>query len=88
MSLSPVQALGVVAAAVTLINIPFGFWRAGARKFSLRWFLAVHLPVPVVVGLRMLANLGWGLLTFGVLIAAFFLGQLLGGLIRRLSRRT
>ena len=38
MSLSPVQALGVVAAAVTLINIPFGFWRAGARKFSLRGF--------------------------------------------------
>ena len=44
--------LWTVAAAVLLINLPFGFWRAGVRKFSPAWFVAVHAPVPLAVGLR------------------------------------
>jgi hypothetical protein len=45
------------------MNLPFGFWRAGARRFTLPWFLAVHAPVPLVVGVRALAGLGWRLTT-------------------------
>ena len=72
-----------VAVAVLLLNLPFGYWRAGVPKFSRPWFLAVHLPVPVVIALRLCCNLGWHPLTFVALIGAFFLGQLLGGLLRR-----
>jgi len=72
-----------VAAAVVALNLPFGFWRAGVKKFSRAWFLAVHLPVLGVIALRLSCRLGWHPLTFAVLVSAFFLGQLLGGVLRR-----
>ncbi len=72
----------VAAAAVLALNLPFGFWRAGVGKFSARWLVAVHAPVPLVVAIRVLAGLGWHLITFPVLIAAFFTGQFLGGRLR------
>ena len=76
-----------VALAVLAVNIPFGFWRAGVRKFSAAWFLAVHIPVLIAIGVRLLSKLGWSFATFPVLISAFFLGQLLGGLLRRLWKK-
>jgi len=76
-----------VWAATLILNLPFGFWRAGVRKFSLRWFLAVHAPVPLIVVLRLAAGLGWRLSTFPVLVGAFFGGQLLGGRIRAAIKR-
>ncbi|MGD1002246.1 MAG: hypothetical protein ABSA67_16280 [Candidatus Brocadiia bacterium] len=69
---------------ILVINVPFGFWRAGVRKFSLSWFLAVHVPVIIGIGLRILSKLGWSLATFPALVGAFFLGQFLGGKLRRL----
>lgn len=72
-----------VAAAVLALNLPFGYWRAGVRPFSRPWFLAVHLPVPAVVALRLAFRLGWHPLTFAVLVGAFFVGQWLGGAFRR-----
>jgi hypothetical protein len=76
-----------VASATLILNLPFGFWRAGVRKFSVAWFLAVHAPVPMIVGLRLAAGLGWRLSTFPVLVGAFFGGQLLGGRIRSAMKR-
>jgi hypothetical protein len=74
--------------AILVINVPFGFWRAGVRKFSLPWFLAVHVPVIIGVGLRVLSKLGWSLATFPALVGSFFLGQFLGGKLRQLWKRT
>lgn len=74
--------LATVAVAVLVVNLPFGFWRAGVKRFTLRWFLAIHAPVPVVVGLRALLGLGWQLSTVPVLAGAFFAGQFLGGRLR------
>ena len=79
------MSLWVVAVLVFLINLPFGFWRAGVEKLSRRWFLAVHLPVPLVVALRVFSGLGWRPVSFPVLIGAFFLGQYVGGRLRRPS---
>ncbi|HRH42937.1 MAG TPA: hypothetical protein PKY82_15010 [Pyrinomonadaceae bacterium] len=75
--------LWTVAAIVFLVNLPFGFWRACVPKFSRQWILAIHLPVPIVIALRIFSGLGWAFITFPVLIGAFFLGQFLGGLIAR-----
>lgn len=75
--------LALVALAVFAFNLPFGFWRAGVRKFSPAWFLAVHLPVPMVIALRYLSGLGFQLYTYPVLVFAFFAGQFLGGRIRQ-----
>lgn len=76
-----------VAAAVLVLNLPFGFWRAGVPRFSRSWLLAVHVPVPVVVALRLLSGLGFQLATFPLMVGAFVGGQLIGGAIRRLSTR-
>jgi hypothetical protein len=73
--------LVVIAAVVLLLNLPFGYWRAGAKRFSLQWFLAVHVPVPLVIGLRLVSGIGWQLATFPVVIGAFFGGQFLGGFL-------
>ena len=72
-----------VAVAVLLINVPFGFWREGVRKFTWRWFVAVHAPVPFVVGMRTLAGIGLHLTTVPILVGAYFTGQFIGGRLRR-----
>ena len=77
------NTLLAVAAAVLLLNIPFGFWRAGVRKFSLPWFLAVHGPVPIVVAMRLFFHVGFGLTTFPVLVGMYFSGQYVGGLLKK-----
>lgn len=77
------MVLWIVAALVFAVNIPFGYWRARVRKFSPQWILAIHLPVPLVISLRVLSGLGWQFITFPVLIGAFFLGQFTGGRIQR-----
>jgi hypothetical protein len=74
-----------VAAAVLLVNVPFGYWRAGTPARSRAWFLAVHLPVPLVIALRVFSGLGFQLASFPAVVGAFFLGQYAGGLLRRLS---
>ncbi len=77
----------LVALAVVIINVPFGFWRAGLRKFSWPWIVAIHAPIPLAVGLRVATGFGWRLSTLPVFVAAFFVGQLLGGVIRGRSGR-
>ncbi len=72
-----------VAMGVLVLNVPFGFWREGVRKFSLAWIFAVHLPIPFVVALRMSSGLGWSLHSFPFVIAAYMTGQYLGGALRR-----
>jgi hypothetical protein len=76
----------LVAASVFVVNLPFGFWRAGVPRLSRPWFLAVHLPVPLVILLRWASGLGFHLATFPVMVGAFFAGQLAGGMLRRARR--
>ena len=78
--------LGGVALVVLVLNLPFGYWRAGVRRFTLPWFLAVHAPVPLVVGVRLLTGLGWHLATVSVVALAFLAGQVLGGCVRSWGR--
>lgn len=75
--------LAVAAVAVLLINLPFGYWRGGLRKRSVAWFVAIHAPVPLVVGVRLWLDLGFGWSTVPALMAAFAAGQWLGGRLRR-----
>lgn len=72
----------MVALVVFVLNLPFGFWRAGARRLSLSWFVAIHAPVPLVVLVRWASGLGFQLVTFPVVAGAFFAGQLVGGRLR------
>jgi hypothetical protein len=74
--------LWLVAGLILLVNLPFGYWRAGTRRFSLAWFLAVHAPVPLAVALRWGSGLGFQLATLPLFVAAYFGGQFLGGRLR------
>lgn len=76
----------VVGLIVLLLNIPFGWWRAGVRKFSLPWILAIHLPVPFVIALRILSGLGFQLITFPVMIGCYFGGQFIGSRLRKYKK--
>jgi hypothetical protein len=76
----------LLAILILLLNLPFGFWRAGVRKFSVPWFVAVHAPVPLAIGLRLASGLGFHAATLPIFVAAFFLGQFLGGRLRRTPR--
>ncbi len=73
--------LWIDALVVFLLNLPFGFWRSRTPKFSPSWILAIHLPVPMIIALRIYSGLGWRFVTFPVLIGSFFLGQFAGGRI-------
>lgn len=77
------HGIWLLALGVFLLNVPFGYWRAGVPKFGRAWFVAVHGPVPLVAAMRVLAGVGWQLATFAVLAAAFFSGQFLGGKLRQ-----
>jgi hypothetical protein len=68
-----------IAILVLIINLPFGFWRAQTNTFSRYWFLAVHLPVPIVILLRLVACTGLQLKTLPIFVCAFLSGQFLGG---------
>jgi hypothetical protein len=73
--------------AVFCINLPFGYLRAGTRRFSWLWFVAVHAPVPLIVALRFLSGLGWRPVTVPIFAGAFFAGQFLGGRLRAWRRQ-
>lgn len=70
-------------ALVWLANLPFGYWREGLARLSPAWFVAIHAPVPLVVLIREWLGLDWRLVTLPLFFAAYFLGQWLGGRMRR-----
>ncbi len=70
-----------ISIIVLFLNIPFGYWRANVLKFSFQWILAVHIPVPVIVALRITTHLGFAWFTYVFMVTAFFLGQKIGAII-------
>jgi hypothetical protein len=66
---------------VFIINIPFGYWRANVRKFSLQFLLAIHLPVILIILFRIFSVSGFEVTTFFFTVPAFFLGQFAGSKI-------
>jgi hypothetical protein len=76
--------LGILGFAL-LSNIPLGYLREGAQRFSLRWFVFIHLSIPFIIALRVVNGVSWRVipLTLGLALA----GQWLGGRARRRRRR-
>lgn len=76
--------LGILCFAF-LSNVPLGFLREGARRYSLYWFVYIHLSIPLIIALRVVNGLGWRVIPFTLALAVA--GQWLGGRLRRRSRR-
>lgn len=76
--LLPLSGLLVFAFGV---NLPLGYLRETSRKFSLRWFVLVHLSIPFIIILRLMLGFGWTIIPFTLACAVG--GQIAGGRIRR-----
>jgi hypothetical protein len=77
----------LIALSVTFaLNLPFGYWRAGVRKFSPQWFVAVHAAVPLVIALRYSLGLPFRWSMLPLFVAAYFSGQFAGSRLRLRSR--
>lgn len=63
-----------------VINLPFGFLRSRADKYSVLWFLYIHLPIPLVYLLRRMLTLRLSVIP--LLVVAAVVGQVWGGRIR------
>jgi hypothetical protein len=73
----------LLALVVLIINMPFGYWREGVRKFSPKWFLAVHAAVPLIILIRYVAGIEWRLAALPLTVFAYFFGQYLGARVRQ-----
>ena len=74
--------LWMVSVIVLMVNLPFGYWRARTKPFSAQWLLAIHLPVPLVVFIRIFGGIGFQFATYPLLAGSFFTGQWMGGRLR------
>ena len=79
-------SLIIITIVVFLLNIPFGYWRANVRRFSIQWFLAIHIPVPFIIAIRVLSDIGFSWHTYVFLVGGFFLGQQSGALAMKWVR--
>ncbi|PLX87967.1 MAG: hypothetical protein C0618_05360 [Desulfuromonas sp.] len=73
--------LALLLAFAFTVNLPLGYMRETSRKFSLRWFVLIHISIPFIVMLRITQDFSWQIipLTLGCAVA----GQIFGGKIRR-----
>lgn len=64
-----------------IINIPLGMWRETTVKFSLKWFVAIHASIPLIIYFRFLFEVSswWILLN----IALAVIGQWIGSRLQR-----
>lgn len=60
-----------------MINLPFGYLRGNAKKFSLRWFLYIHMPIPLIVLVRLSSHLDYPYIP--IFLIAAVIGQYAGG---------
>ncbi|RJQ40617.1 MAG: hypothetical protein C4550_03175 [Nitrospiraceae bacterium] len=60
-----------------MLNTPFGYLRGKAKRFSFKWFLYIHLPIPFVLLARILSNVDMMYIPLFVLAAV--IGQIWGG---------
>jgi hypothetical protein len=73
--------IALLAFIVFIINIPFGFWRKSRKKFSLNWFLSIHIPVIISIGLRYLYDIKFEWLNLLLFVLMFTAGQFSGGIL-------
>ena len=69
----------ILFAFTFLVNLPFGYARAKAGKYSFRWFLYIHLPIPIIFVTRTVSHVE--IKYIPVFALAAVIGQVLGGKI-------
>lgn len=58
-------------------NLPLGYLRESATKYSLRWIIYIHASIPLLIIVRQFYGFSWHWIP--VTLVCAFVGQLLGG---------
>jgi hypothetical protein len=72
-----IYAIIALTVITFLINLPFGYARSKAKKYSFRWFLFIHAPIPIIFIARTFSHIQFIYIPFFVVAAV--IGQILGG---------
>jgi hypothetical protein len=70
----------LIAVTAFVLNIPLGSLRSRYRRFSWRWYLYVHLSVPLIVAARIFTHTDAVFII--IFIAAAVAGQYAGGKLK------
>lgn len=70
-------AIIILTLLAFIINLPFGYLRRKSKKYSLRWFLCIHIPVPIIILVRLLFHIDYRFIPLFIFAAVS--GQYLGG---------
>lgn len=63
-----------------LVNLPFGWLRRNEKKFTFKWWLYIHLPIPLVIAFRIWLDINpWWI---PVVIAVAVVGQVVGARLK------
>jgi len=60
-----------------MLNMPFGYFRGKTKRYSFKWFLYIHIPIPFIFLARILSQLDIRYIPLFVLAA--IIGQVWGG---------
>lgn len=60
-----------------VLHIPFGYLRSRSEKYSLKWFIYIHIPIPFIVLVRIITNTDYKFIP--VFVIAAVAGQFFGG---------
>ena len=72
--------LVIVLLFAFFVNLPFGWLRRKEKKFSFKWFLYIHLPIPLIIALRIWLHLNpWFI---PLVIIAAVAGQAIGARLK------
>ncbi len=63
-----------------IVHIPFGYLRSRTKKYSFKWFLYIHIPIPFIIFIRIATHTEYKYIP--MFIAAAVAGQFCGGKIR------
>ncbi|MCX7794318.1 MAG: hypothetical protein N2257_07960 [Thermodesulfovibrionales bacterium] len=77
------EKLGLITGLFNLafiLNLPSGFLRGGAKRFSPRWFIFIHLPIPFIALARIFSHIE--VLYIPLFLLSSILGQIIGNKIR------
>jgi len=66
----------ILFSMTVLLNLPFGFFRKREKRYSLKWFLYIHIPIPFIILIRVLSHLDFRYIP--LFIFAAVVGQVWG----------
>ncbi len=72
------EKLLILIILIIVLNFPFGSYRLLTRKFSVAWWLSIHLPIPLIIVLRSQV-FDLPLWVIPITFTSAIIGQIIGG---------